>query len=71
MTGGKTELHRGEERREQRSRDGEKKEKAAATQQPLASATAQPVTAQPETHCTPLPLSLSLSGKSWLPAGVA
>lgn len=46
-----------------------KKGKAAALQQPFASVTAQPVTAQSETHCTPLPLSLS--SKSWFAAGVA
>jgi len=44
------------ERREgRRTTDGEKKKgEAAAMQRPFASAAAQPVTAQPETHHTPL-----------------
>lgn len=59
------------ETRRWRGRGG--KQKSAATQRPLTSATAQPVTTQPETHCAFLYcLSLSPSLVSpWLAAGVA
>lgn len=58
---------------EMERKGGGGKQKASATQRPLTSATAQPVTTQPETHCAFLYcLSLSPSLVSpWLAAGVA
>ncbi|GLD45736.1 plexin-A4-like protein [Lates japonicus] len=70
MTAGKTKLRREEERREgeQRARDGEKKGKAAATQRPLASATAQPLLTIDDDFCgldmnAPLGVSEMVRGK--------